>query len=58
MALTSSKYIDPTSVLKNLVDSVGEKIEYGDEKDLFETNILIIERLNECLLYTKKYFKP
>jgi hypothetical protein len=57
MALTSSKYIDPTSVLKNLVDSVGEKIEYGDEKDLFETNILIIERLNECLLYTKKYFK-
>ena len=34
MKLSSKKYLDPTPILKNLVDSVGEKIEYGDEKDL------------------------
>ena len=42
MALTSKKYVDPTFVLQNLVDSVGEKISYGEEKDLSEINILII----------------
>lgn len=46
MALSSKKHLDPTEVLKNLVDSVGEKIEYGEEKDLFEINTSIIERLN------------
>ena len=29
MALTSKKYLDPTDVLQNLVDSVGEKLTYG-----------------------------
>jgi hypothetical protein len=52
MALTSRKYLDPSEVLRNLVDSVGEKLSYGEEKDLFEINIVIIERLSECLTYT------
>ena len=42
MTLTSKRYLDPTTVLQNLVDSVGEKISYGEEKDLSEINILII----------------
>lgn len=29
MALSSKKYLDPTDVLQNLVDSVGEKLTYG-----------------------------
>jgi ubiquitin carboxyl-terminal hydrolase 25/28 len=56
MALTSKKYMDPSDVLLNLVDSVGEKISYGEEKDLSEINIMIIERLSEGLSYTKKYY--
>ena len=46
MAMSSRKYLDPEPVLKNLVDSVGERISYGEEKDLFEINMQIIERLN------------
>lgn len=34
MSLTSKKYLDPSDVLQNLVDSVGEKLTYGEEKDL------------------------
>lgn len=30
MSLTSKKYLDPTTVLQNLVDSVGEKVSYGE----------------------------
>jgi len=48
--------MDPSDVLLNLVDSVGEKISYGEEKDLSEINIMIIERLSEGLSYTKKYY--
>ena len=46
MKLSSRKYLDPSPVLRNLVDSVGEKIEYGDEKDLHEINMCIVERLS------------
>ena len=56
MALSSKKYLDPTKILENLVNSVGEKISYGEQKDLFEINIEIVERLSECLIHTKKYF--
>jgi hypothetical protein len=49
--------LDPTDILKNLVDSVGNKLSYGEEKDLFEINMCIIERLSECLEHTKKYYK-
>lgn len=57
MALTSKKYLDPTDVLQNLVDSVGEKLTYGEEKDLSEINIMVIERLSEGLTFSKKYFQ-
>lgn len=57
MSLTSKKYLDPSEVLQNLVDSVGEKLTYGEEKDLSEINIMIIERLSEGLTFSKKFFK-
>jgi ubiquitin carboxyl-terminal hydrolase 25/28 len=56
MALTSKKYLDPTDVLQNLVDSVGEKLTYGEEKDLSEINIMVIERLSEGLTFSKRFF--
>jgi uncharacterized UBP type Zn finger protein len=56
LRLSSRRYLDPTPVLKNLVNSVGDHIEYGDEKDLNEINMEVVERLSECLIYTKKYF--
>lgn len=58
MGLTSKRYLDPTSVLQNLVDSVGEKVSYGEEKDLSEINILIIERLSEGLEHSKNHYRP
>lgn len=54
--MSSRRYLNPTPVLKNLVNSLGEKIEYGDEKDLNEINMEIVERLSECLMYTKRYY--
>ena len=57
MALTSKRYLDPSGVLANLVDSVGEKVSYGEEKDLSEINIMIIERLSEAMIYSKRYFQ-
>ncbi len=58
MGLTSKRYLDPTSVLQNLVDSVGDKVSYGEEKDLSEINVLIIERLSEGLEHSKNYYQP
>ena len=59
LKLSSKKYINPEILLKNLVNSMGEKIEYGDEKDLQETHINIIERRvksvwskDKCVLYS------
>lgn len=57
MALTSKKYLDPSAVLQHLVDSVGEKVSYGEEKDLSEINILIIERLSEGLEHSKHHYQ-
>lgn len=56
MRLSSKKYLDPSPVLSNMVNSVGEKMEYGDEKDLHEINMCIVERLSECLMYTRKFY--
>ncbi len=42
MAVTSRKYLDPSVVLQSLVGPLGEKIAYGEEKDLSEINFMII----------------
>lgn len=34
MILTTKKVLDPSDILRNLVDSLGNKISYGEEKDL------------------------
>jgi hypothetical protein len=39
MRLSSRKFLDPICVLKKLINSEGEKIEYGDEKDLNEIHM-------------------
>jgi hypothetical protein len=54
MRLSKRKLLDPTPVLRNLVNWMGDKIAYGDQKDLHEINLEIVDRLNECLLYTQK----
>ena len=53
LTLSSKKTLNPSEVLKNLVDSFGNKIAFGEEKDLNEMNYHFISRLKECLYYTK-----
>jgi hypothetical protein len=45
MILTTKKSLDPSDILRNLVDSLGNKISYGDEKDLSEISLQFISRL-------------
>lgn len=35
------------------MDSLGNKISYGEEKDLSEISLQFISRLQECVLYTE-----
>ena len=52
LAISTRKSINPGRVLETLVDHFGEKIKYGEEKDLNEMNHHLISRLQECLHYT------
>lgn len=53
MILSTKKALDPSDILKNLVDSLGNKIGYGEEKDLSEISLQFISRLQECVIYTE-----
>jgi len=49
--LTSSnrKYVEPTDVLKALVDDYGNQISIGEQKDAGEFNIIFLSEINEAL---------
>ena len=49
MIRSNKKYIDPSLVLNYLVDDLGNPIEIGDEKDIGEFNMMLVERLEEAL---------
>jgi len=46
---TNKRYLDPTAVLKSLVDDFGNQILIGEQKDIGEFNLNFIERLEEGL---------
>ena len=49
MTSSHKKYSDPSSVLHSLVDDYGNPISIGDQKDLGEFNMNILQRLEEGL---------
>lgn len=53
MILSTRRCLDPSDILRNLVDSLGNKISYGEEKDLSEISLQFISRLQECVIYTQ-----
>ncbi len=44
---SEQKYTDPTAVLKCLVDSSGNPVEIGEERDADEFNRNFLARINE-----------
>lgn len=46
---SNRRYVDPSLVIKALVDDYGNPIELGDQKDVGEFNINFLARLNEGL---------
>jgi len=49
MMLANRKYADPTSVLKSLVDDFGNSMLVGEQKDIGEFNLNLLERIEEGL---------
>jgi ubiquitin carboxyl-terminal hydrolase 25/28 len=49
MVLTNRKYIEPSQVLKALVDDFGNVIEFGEQKDIGEFNLNLLQRVEEGL---------
>lgn len=47
MILSNRKYADPTNVLKSLVDDYGNQILVGEQKDIAEFNLNLLERIEE-----------
>eukprot|EP00826_Nyctotherus_ovalis_P004845 TRINITY_DN11076_c0_g1_i21.p1 TRINITY_DN11076_c0_g1~~TRINITY_DN11076_c0_g1_i21.p1 ORF type:complete len:984 (-),score=386.57 TRINITY_DN11076_c0_g1_i21:125-3076(-) len=46
---SNRRYIEPTAVLKALVDDYGNPISIGDQKDAGEFNIIFLAQINEAL---------
>ncbi len=49
MIMGNRKYVDPTNVLKSLVDDFGNRVLIGEQKDIGEFNLSFIERIEEGL---------
>ena len=49
MILSNKKYVDPSLVIRNIVDEQGEPIRIGDQEDVSEFNINLIARIDEGL---------
>lgn len=46
---SDKKYVDPTSVIKNIVDENGNHIPIGDQKDVGEFNCHFLSRISDGL---------
>lgn len=49
MIFANRRYVDPTNVLKSLVDDFGNPVLIGEQKDIGEFNLNLIERIEEGL---------
>lgn len=45
MAKGNKTYIDPSGVLRSIVDNFGQKVQIGEEKDIREFNDVLLSRL-------------
>jgi len=48
-ASISTKYTEPSEVLRALVDDFGQPLQLGDQKDIGEFNLNFLERIEEGL---------
>jgi len=49
MLYTNQKYCDPKDVLNSIVDDFAQKVAVGEQKDLGEFNLILLERIEEGL---------
>ncbi|KAL4443149.1 hypothetical protein ABPG74_002216 [Tetrahymena malaccensis] len=53
---SDKKYIDPSKVIKSIVDEQGNQIQIGDQQDIGEFNLTFLARVDEGLSYSKRTF--
>jgi hypothetical protein len=54
MALGKKKYLNPSKVLDAVVDDQGDKVAIGDEKDINEYNVILLQRIQDAFDYAKQ----
>ena len=54
MAVSNKKYLDPSGVLKAIVDSQGEQMTIGEEKDIREFNDVLLSRIKDAFEHKVK----
>lgn len=45
MALGKKKYLDPSGVLESVLDDQGDQVTVGEEKDISEYNLILLQRI-------------
>ena len=45
MAAGNNRYIDPRRVLEAVLDDQGDKVSFGEEKDISEYKLLLVSRI-------------
>ena len=54
MAVSNKKYLDPSGVLKAIVNSQGEQMTIGEEKDIREFNDVLLSRIKDAFEHKVK----
>lgn len=49
MIASNLKYVDPTGIINRLVDENGQPIKIGEQKDIVEVMVAVLERLEEVV---------
>ena len=47
MIMTNKRYVDPSKVLKSITDGLGNPIRLGEQKDVTELNLHLVESIEE-----------
>lgn len=48
MSMGNKKYVDPSGVLKSIVNDQGEPMTIGEEKDIREFNDVLLSRIRNA----------